>query len=141
MPYSKEYNEEKHSLVAKYIEQLQALEEGRVLLIPTSSKEEAQRMTWFFHDYLKLIGCTSLYRINQLSSYIALGTRRNKITLSGAIAASGEKDLSKNFIALMEEMISSGDGRAFAASLLKESKVSLAVVSALLAEYSRVMQE
>jgi len=137
VPYSTQYNEERHSLAEAYVAKVNELKEGRVLSLSLSSQEEAAKLVWLLHDYLHLIGCSSLYTVRQIGETIILG--KTKPRLSNVVSL-GEVEFAKGLSMIMENLISSTAPREYLSSLMRDESLSFGTLSMVLKEYSRVME-
>ena len=137
MPYSTTYSKERHSLAEAYVAKANELKEGRVLAFSLPSQEEAARLVWLLHDYVHLIGCSSLYTIRQIGETIILG--RTKPQLSNVVSL-GEAEFSKGLSTIIENLISSTSPREYLADLVQDESLSFGALSIVLKEYSRVVE-
>lgn len=141
MPYSTKYNEEKHSIVEKYLEKFNVLSHPKPLLIQTSSLEGAKRLTWLFHDYFHLIGATPIYSVKQIMSHVVLSKGKPTLSLATSLRrGEEEQNFSKEFFTIIENLLSSPLPREYLSSLVKDENISFGTLAAVAAEYSRVME-
>ena len=138
MPYSTKYSEERHGLAAAYIAKVNDLKEGKVLSFSLPSQEDTAKFIWLLHDYLNLVGCSSLYTIRQITE-TTLVIGKTKPRLSNVVSL-GDTELGRGFSLIVENLLSSTSPREYLASLVRDETISFGTISAVTAEYSRVME-
>jgi len=138
VPYSKNYTEERHGAAAAYIAKANDLKEGKVLTFSLPSQEEATKFVWLLHDYLNLVGCSSLYTVRQITE-TTLVIGRTKPRLSNVVSL-GEMELGRGFSLIIENLLSSSSPREYLASLVRDESISFGTLSMILGEYSRIME-
>ena len=138
MPYSLTYNPQKYEEVEKYLSHLSEIEEGKALVIQTSSQEELDKLTWLFYDYLHLIGATSLYSIKKVFYNLCIG--KKKPSLSNLVNAT-PKTLTQEVDDILQTLIASPAPRKKIIELVESRNYSWTSLGLLLLEYSRVMGE
>jgi len=139
VPYSTQYSKERHGFVEACVTKVNALKEGRVLSFPLSSQAEARKFAWLLHDYLHLIGASSLYTVRRINETILLG-KLTKPRLSNVVSTGSSGDFSSQFDALMRELLSSSSPDEIICRLARSKEISKGTLSMLLAEYSRIME-
>ena len=139
MAYSRKYNEEKYVEIKRFIDQLETLEEGTTLSIPTKSNEHADHLRWLFCDYFNLMGQNRVFKTSLFNNLILIG--KNKPSLSTLTSNEKAGGVSKKLDALIQELLALPLPRVRIAELLLDESLTYTALGIVLAELGRVLGE
>ncbi len=137
MPYSREYDEEKYVEIEKYLEELEGLEEGKVLSISTATPEKAASLRWLFYDYFQLTKASKVFKTILFENLLVIG--KTTPTLKNLTATTSHRSITKELDLTIQQLITSPSPRRAMAQLVGDKSYSLTTLSIILGELGRVM--
>ena len=138
MPYSSEYREERYEDIRNSIEKLEKLKEGEVLVISASSPKEQGHFYWLLRDYFHVTGLSAIYKCSKIGPNLFIG---KKLTSDSRFIRTVKSSLPYKYDKLIGTLISSPKPRELLCTYIKDKDYSLSLLSIVLEELSRVLEE
>ena len=139
MPYNTKYSEERYIEIQRYLDQLEELEEDKVITVPIESADEAKRLRWLFFDYFNITGMKGAFKISTLNNLLIVG--KNKATLSNVVPIRKSGALPRQIDSLIQKILMSENPNERIKQLVDDETISHGALSIVLGELGRVLGE
>lgn len=102
MAYSRKFTEKKYLQITSILEELQALQEGEILLVRDLVGEDVLRVRWLLYDWLRHQGLKRLFTIRTEGNTLKIKKKpewiKNLRVISAPLNKESEKLLEQTFV-------------------------------------------